>query len=257
MITPYNPSRGIDLYVDSSGEDDWDVETHKYYLHGLMLCGPSSEWVNWMKIHQTKYNGMIHWSDGEFGKQKQKLENVKGNCRELLTMHPWLKTVIVAFDKKAFKDFFEQKYGVTIEKYDAVKSVWKNYGATCLELVIPHLKTLVPEDPWGCLNVRNIVINNPKGGNKSLIESIFKTELNRIPQFVPAGHYGIDALDGVLWAFQRCLNLGKTDCLPEPVLNFSKDFEVLVCGIKSDKAMTLLNMSDVGNFKSGLMNTNH
>ena len=249
MITPYNPLRGIDLYIDSSGEDDWDIETQKYYLHGLMLCGPTGEWINWMKIHQTKYDGMIHWSDGKFGKQKQKLKNVKGNCRELLTMHPWFKTMIVVFDKKAFKEFFFYKYGRKIEKYDAVKTVWQKYGATCLKLLIPHLKTLALKDPWGCLNIRNVVINNPKGGSKSVIESIFKMELGRIPEFVPAGHYGIDALDGVLWAFHRCLNLGKIDCLPESVHTFNKDFDVLVCGVASGKPKALLNLSDINDFK--------
>jgi len=249
MITPYNPLRGIDLYVDASGEDDWDIENGKYYLHGLMLCSPSSEWVEWMKTHQTKFDGMIHWSDGEFGKQKRKLEDVKGKCRELLVMHPWFQTVIFAINKKAFKEFFLGTYGRKIKKCEGSKSVWQTMGVSFLNTVIPHMKKLAPDDPWGCLNVRNVVINNPKGGNKSAIEKIIKTKLGRTPEFVPAGHYGIDALDGVLWAFHRCFNLGKTDCLPKLVQTFNKDLNVFVCGVTSEKPMLLKNMRDIDNFK--------
>jgi hypothetical protein len=236
MITSYNPSRGVDLYVDSSGEDDWNIETGKYYLHGLMLCLPTKEWNNWIKIHQTKYDGMIHWSDGRFGKKKQKLENVKANCRELIAMNPWFKTIISVFDKKAVKEMFLNKYSSEVEKYDVTKAVWESFGATALEMVIPHLKAQFPNDPLGHLNVRHVIINNPKGGDKSAIENVFKTEVGRTPEFVPAGHYGIDALDGILWAFHRCLNLGKTDCLPEPIHNFNENFNVLICGVKSDPA---------------------
>jgi hypothetical protein len=99
------------------------------------------------------------------------------------------------------------------------------------------------------LNIRNIVINNPKGGNKLVIENIIKTEFGRTSKFVPAGHYGIDALDGVLWAFHRCLNLGKTDCLPESGHAFSKDFNVVVLGVTSDKPIFLRNLCDINDFK--------
>ena len=250
MITPYNPSRGIDLYIDSSGEDDWDIETEneKYYLHGLMSCTPSSEWNSWMDIHKTKYDGMIHWAAGKFGKE-QKLEDKKGKCRELLTMHPWFQTAIIAIDKKAFKDFILRKYGRNITKYEAAKIIWKNTGASFLKTIIPHMKKLVPDDPWGCLNIHKIVINNPKGGNKSDIEKIIKTELGRTPEFVPAGHYGIDALDGVLWAFHRCFNLGRTDCLPDSAHTFNEDFNVFVTGVTSEQPMLLQNISDINEFK--------
>ena len=124
-------------------------------------------------------------------------------------------------------------------------------GASFLKTVIPHMKKLVPDDPWGCLNIRNIVINIPKGGNKSVIENIIKTAFGRTPEFVPAGHYGIDALDGVLWAFHRCLNLGKTDCLPTSVQTFNEDFKVFVCGVMSERPILLRNMSDINDFKNG------
>ena len=248
MITPYNPSRGIDLYIDASGEDDWDIENERYYLHGLMLCSPSYEWITWMDIHKKKYDGMIHWSYGKYGQQKLKLEDVKGKCRELITMHPWFQTVIFAVDKKALKEFFLHKYGRKIAKYEAFKSIWKIMPVSFLNTIMPHLKTVVPNDPWGCLNIRNIVINNPSR-NKLVIENAIKTEFGRIPEFVPAGHYGIDALDGVLWAFHRCLNLGKADCLPETIHTFSKDFNVFVCGLKSEKPMLLRNKNDIDDFK--------
>ena len=237
------------MYIDASGEDDWGIETEKYYLHGLMLCSPSAEWVNWIKIHQTKYDGMIHWAAGEFGRQRQKLKDKKGNCRELLTTHPWFQTVIFVIDKKALKDLFLRTYGRKILKYEAVKSIWKIFGASFLKKIIPHMKTVVPHDPWGCLNIRNIIINNPKGANKSAVENIIKAEFCRKPKFVPAGHYGIDALDGVLWAFQRCLNLGKADCMPESAHTFYEDFNVFICGIKSEKPVLLRNMSDINDFK--------
>ena len=124
-------------------------------------------------------------------------------------------------------------------------------GASFLKTVIPHMKKLVPDDPWGCLNIRNIVINIPKGGNKSVIENIIKTAFGRTPEFVPAGHYGIDALDGVLWAFHRCLNLGKTDCLPTSVQTFNEDFKVFVYGVMSERPILLRNMSDINDFKNG------
>ena len=248
MITPYDPSRGIDLYIDSSGEDDWDIETQDYYLHGLMLCSPSDEWISWMDIHKTKYEGMIHWSYGKYGKQKLKLADVKGKCRELIAMHPWFQTAILVIDKKAFKEFFLRKYSREITKYDAAKSIWKITGPSFLKTIIPHMKKLVPDDPWGCLNIRNIVINNPSR-NKLVIENTIKTEFGRMPEFVPAGHYGIDALDGVLWAFHRCLNLGKADCLPESVQTFNEGFNVFVCGIKSEKPVWLQSVNDINDFK--------
>ena len=111
------------------------------------------------------------------------------------------------------------------------------------------MKTLVPNDSWGCLNIRNVVINNPKGGNKSEIENMIKIEFDRTPEFVPAGHYGIDALDGVLWAFHRCLNLGKTDCLPRSIHAFNEDFNVFLLGVACEKPMLLRNMSDINDFK--------
>jgi hypothetical protein len=250
MITPYNPLRGIDLYIDSSGEDNWDKKTEKYYLHGLMLCSPSSEWIDWMNIHKTKFDGMIHWSAGEFGKQKLKLKDKKSECRELLTIHPWFQTAILVIDKAAFTEFFLRTRGRKIRKYEAAKSIWQTMGTSLLDTVIPHMKKLVPDDPWGCLNIRNVVINNPKGGNKSVIQNIIKSKFDRIPEFVPAGHYGIDALDGVLWAFHRCLNLGKTDCLPKSVQTFSKDLNLFVFGIASEKPMQLRNVNDINNFRN-------
>jgi hypothetical protein len=250
MITPYNPSRGIDLYADSSGEDDWDLEIGKYYLHGLMLCAPSDDWIQWMEIHETEYDGMIHWSDGTYGKQKQKLKDVKGRCRELLSAHPWFQTAIFVIDKKSFKEFFSQKYGRDLSKCEASKSLWQTMGASLLSTIIPHMKQLVPDDPWGYLNVRKIIINNPKGGDKSAIERIIKAKLGRIPEFVPAGHYGIDALDGVLWAFQRYLNLGKADCLPASAHSFAQDLGVFLFGIVSGKPVLLRNLDDIEKFKA-------
>lgn len=249
MITPYNPLRGIDLYIDASGEDDWDVGNEKYYLHGLMLCGPSSEWINWMEIHKTKYDGMIHWSYGEFGKQKLKLEDVKGKCRQLIRMHPWFQTVIFAIDKKALKEFFLHKHGRKITKYEAFKSIWKVMPVSLLKTIMPHMKSLVPNDPWGCLNLRNVVINNPTR-NKSIIEKTIKAEFGRTPEFVSAGHYGIDALDGVLWAFHRCLNVGKADCLPDSIQAFNKNLNIFIFGLASEKPLLLRNMNDINDFKN-------
>lgn len=182
--------------------------------------------------------------------RKTEIRRQKGKCRELLAMHPWFQTVIFAIDKKAFSEFFFRKFGRKIQKYDAVKSIWQIMGVSLLGKVIPHIKKLVPDDPWGCLNVRNIAINNPKGRNKSAIENVIKSKFSRTPEFVLAGHYGIDALGGVLWAFHRCLNLGKVDCLPRSVQNFNKDFYIFVSGVVSEKLTLLQNMRDINKLKN-------
>lgn len=88
MKTTYNPTRGIDLYLDASGEDDWLVGTTRYYLVGFMACGASGEWIQWMEKHRTEYDGMIHWSAHQFGKQKRKLLHPEEHCKGLLAMHP-------------------------------------------------------------------------------------------------------------------------------------------------------------------------
>ena len=251
MITPYDPLRGIDFYLDASGEDDWSINAKQFYLLGFMVCAPSSEWIRWIETHRTKFDGMIHWSDGRCGRQKQKLPNIKGECRALLAAHPWLQTGICAFDVKTFKDFLRKKLNRDITRYEVTRRLWRIEAVSYLKMLIPYLKEAVPSDPWGCLNVRDIVINNPKGGNRGLIEGSVKEEFGRTPKFVPAGHYGIDALDGVLWAFQRCLNLGKTDCLPGHPRDFADDFNVVVLGMKSDKPILLRNIRDIEAFKNG------
>jgi hypothetical protein len=249
MITPYNASRGIDLYVDASGEDDWDLEQEKYYLHGLMLCSPSREWIDWMKVHQTKYAGFVHWSDGKFGKQKQKLENVKAHCRKLLATHPWFRAAIFVIEKKAFKEFFLSRYKRRIKKCEASRALWRTMGVAFLNTIMPHLKKLVPNEPLGCLNVREVVINNPKGGSRQEIEKAIWEAIGRKPKFVAAGHPGIDALDGALWAFQRCLNSGKSDCIPEAVRSFNKDLSVSLLGLIAGELFRLDSLIAIKEFR--------
>jgi hypothetical protein len=146
MLTPYNPLRGVDLYVDASGEDDWDVEHDRYYLHGFMWTGPSEEWLAWMNAHKTKYEGLVHWANGEFGKDNKKLPNKKEACRGLLSSHPWSQTGIYVFDKKLFKEFVADRYGRKPTRYEIVKRVWKIMGVSYLNQLVPHLKKLVPEE---------------------------------------------------------------------------------------------------------------
>lgn len=238
------------MYVDASGEDDWDVNRDRYYLHGFMCCGASPEWLHWIETHRTKYNGAIHWAPGTFGKEKQKLPNKKDACRQLLAMHPWLQTGIHVFDKLQFQQFILGKYGRGVKKYDVVRRIWQTSAIEYLKLMMPHLKKLVPNDPFGCLNLRHVIINNPKGGNRLAIESRIKTEFGRIPRFMSAGHYGIDALDGVLWAFHRLFNLGKSDCLPQSALDFSRDLQVVVLGVRSNRPILLRNATDVAEFRA-------
>jgi len=249
MKTPYRPSRGIDLYLDASGEDDWQIGTERYYLVGFMACGASSEWIQWMEKHRTEYDGVIHWSAHKFGKQEQKLLHPEGQCKDLLATHPWLQTGIYVFDKKAFKESVREKLGRAVKESDIVKRLWYIPAVTYLKMLIPRVRQLVPHDPWGCTNIRNIIINNPKGGDKGIIERVITKEFGRKPRFVPTGHLGIDALDGVLWAFQRYFNHGKRDCLPDVATDFSKDLNVGVLGIKSDKPILLRNVSDIEAFK--------
>jgi hypothetical protein len=246
VITPYNPSRGIDLYVDAAGEDDWQVGMDKYYLFGQMVCGASPEWIQWMTTHKTEYGGMVHWSAGKFGKQRLSLPNKKRKCRELLATHPWLKTSIYAFDKESFYNALP----VNATKRLVVQRLWHIFTIHFLGTVMPHIKNLVPDDQWGCLNIRNVIINNPKVADKGLIETVVKKEFGRVPKFVSAGHYGIDALDGVLWAFYRYLNLGRGDCIPDTASDFSKDLDVVIIGIKSEKPVMLRNTGDIDLFKS-------
>lgn len=249
MVTPHNPSRGIDLYVDASGEDDWDLPGETFYLHGLMLCGPSRKWIEWMRIHQTRYEGMIHWSDGRFGKQKRKLDGVKAQCRELLATHPWFRASIYVINRKEFSESYFSKHGRRIKKCEVSRAIWKNMGASFLNTVIPHLKSIVPDDQLGCLSVRQVVINNPKRGSRQEIQRTFQKMVDRTPEFVSAGHPGIDALDGVLWAFHRCLNLGKPDCLPDPVGSFNKDLGVFLLGLVSDNLVKLDSMAAIEDFR--------
>ena len=250
MITTYNPARGIDLYLDASGEDDWRIDRERFYLIGFMACGTSSDWIEWIGRHKTQYDGMIHWSDGRFGKQKQRLPNTKGECRDLLAAHPWLQTGIYVFDKKAFKESVREQLGRAVRESDIVKRLWYIPAVTYLKMLLPRVKQIVPEDAWGCTNIRDIIINNPKVGDKGVIERVITKEFGRNPQFVPAGHFGIDALDGVLWGFQRYLNVGKKDCLPEQANDFSKHLNVVVLGIRSETPILLRDFSDIEAFKN-------
>jgi hypothetical protein len=249
MSTANNRSCGFDLYIDSSGEDDWGIDTEKYYLHGLIACGPSDEWLQWTRIHKTEFDGMVHWSAGIFGQHKRKLENKKRKCRDLLAMHPWGQTVIYAFDKKAIKDFIDRKLGKKITKHELVERLWNIMGVSYLRTILPHMEKMLPNAPDGSLNIHEIIINNPKGGHKPMIENIIQRELDRKPKFVPAGHYGIDALDGVLWAFHRCLNRGATDCLPNSINAFAEDLNLVLLGCKTNKPIFLGNTSDIDDFR--------
>jgi hypothetical protein len=217
----------------------------------MMLSSPSGEWVKWMSVHQTQYDGMIHWSAHEFGRQKQKLQNVKAKCRELLVTHPWFCAVIYVLHKEDFKRNWLAKHGRQLKKSEVSRALWKNMGVSFLNTVVPHFKQLVPEDPFGCLNVRNVVINNPKGGSRQEIGAIFQDLVGRSPAFVPAGHPGIDALDGLLWAFHRCMNLGKFDCVPMGVQSLYKELNVWGFGLSGGTLVRLDSVSAMDNFRKG------
>jgi hypothetical protein len=252
MKTPYNPTRGIDLYLDASGEDDWQVGTASYYLVGFMACGASGEWIQWMEKHRAEYDGMIHWSAHQVGRQERKLLHPEEHCKDLMARHPWLQTGIYVFDKQAFTESVRERLGRAVKESDIVKRLWYIPAVTYLKMLIPHVKQVARHDPWGCTNIRHIIINNPKGGDKGIIERVITKEFGRMPQFVPAGHFGVDALDGVLWAFQRYFNQGKADCLPISTGDFSKDLNVCVLGVKSDIPTLLRNASEIEAFKDQL-----
>jgi hypothetical protein len=233
MITPYNPRRGIDLYIDAAGEDDWDKGSDKYYIHGIMFAGPSPQWLKWMEIHTNEFGGMVHWSDGRFSNNIE-LPQKKKRCGEFIRSAPWLQTCVIAFHKEKVKRHFLENHGFIPKKYEATRPMWTLAGSIAMAGLIPHLKNMDIKDDWGCLNARNVVINNPKGGNRGEIAQKFAEKIGRTPEFVASGHSGIDALDGVLWSIRRVFELGKDDVIADDQTDITSKYNIVVCAVDED-----------------------
>lgn len=236
--TPLDPLRGIDIYMDAAGSDNWTSSNDKFYINGVIFTSARDQWVQWMKDHSVLFKGKVHFSDREFG-NGEKLHHPEMISKALISKLPWAFAFVNLHHKASIADHLHSKVGGDPpRKFEITREMWRSMLPSISERFIPQINRA-----WGNPENKNIIrkicINNPQGADLGEVTRHIRQKLSRDPEFVPAGHPGIDALDGLLWAIRRFVELGKSDAVPWlPGERIPK--QVLIFGIKGEAGVTYL-----------------
>ncbi len=243
---PVREDQGLDLYMDASGCDNWS-NSERFYLSGVIATTPRPQWVEWMHQHQFDLGGRIHFSERIIG-DGTPLYNTADVCRQILTNLPWSFSFVVIQDKQSIIDMMTRVAGSGAGPQDYSAAAWKMLPGT-LGLGVMDLINRAFQRPAGTNGIRKVVINNPSSGDLNEIRLECQRVLHREPEFVPNGHPGIDAVDGLLWAFRRFVELGRSDAVPwsatEPIPT-----QIIVGGVRGRAVTRLASLAEVQRWKS-------
>jgi len=212
---------GADIYVDASGNDNWDVAGDPWYVVAIIATLPTDKWGQWMTRHFIEFGGVIHWANGicgpvgADGKPNGRMPDKWSSCRSLLGNVPWDVGMVVIIPKSVFRVSLPGPEPKAWNGTAVGLLPWLILVPKVIRAVRDRILSLAPD--FDADHVIHQLIFNNSGAASLGTDSIRMMALEtfkRDVQFRSPGHPGVDAADGLSWALRRFVVRNASEPLP-------------------------------------------